>query len=200
MPLEKALIRRDQVRTIQIQSSSMLLVLLACILYSQSKLWDMITALINAGHRLPHQASRRRWQSCCPWAVKRLWSHRREWWTELSSGGQVLYVKTSETMTLSGSKRSAWGLDLLGCLHAVSIAILLTSVHVAKGSHSTGASSVSSLGFGWPVISSLLGVEATTTLSVLSLLLVEVWSSGKSTDAMGMHVLLTSRWCSSLQT
>lgn len=148
---------------------------------------------------LPHQVSRRRWQSCCPWAVIRLWSHRMERRNVVSSGGQVLYVKTSETMTLSGSKRSAWGLDLLGCLHAVSIAILLTSVHVAKGSHSTGASSISSLGFGWPVISSLLGVEATTTLSVLSLLLVEVRSSCKSTDAMGMHVLLTSRGCSSLQ-
>ena len=70
--------------------------------------------------------------------------------------------------------RSARSLDLLGCLHAVSIAILLTSGHVAKTSHSTGASGVSSLGLGRPVISSLLGVEATAALGVLPLLLVEV--------------------------
>ena len=56
----------------------------------------------------------------------------------------------------------------------MSIAVLLTSGRVAKRSHSAGASSVSSLGLGRPVISSLLGVEATATLSVLPLLLVEV--------------------------
>ena len=82
----------------------------------------------------------------------------------------------------------------------MSIAVLLASVHVAKGSHSSGAGSVSSLGLGRPVISSLLGVEATAALSVLPLLLVEVGSSSVSTDAMGMHVLLTSRRSTSLQT
>ena len=66
----------------------------------------------------------------------------------------------------------------------MSIAVLLTSRDVAKISHSTGASGVSSLGLGGPVISSLLGVEASATLSVLSLLLMEVGSSGESTDAM----------------
>ena len=81
----------------------------------------------------------------------------------------------------------------------MSIAVLLTSGHVAKIPHSTGASGVSSLGLGRPVISSLLGVEAAATLSILPLLLVEVGSSSVSTDAMGMHVLLTSRRSTSLQ-
>ena len=66
------------------------------------------------------------------------------------------------------------GLDLLGCLHAVSVAVLLESVHVAKSPHSAGASAVSSLGLGGPVISSLLGVEAATALGVLPLLLMKV--------------------------
>lgn len=92
------------------------------------------------------------------------------------------------------------GLDLLGSLHAVSVAILLLSDSVAQVSHSASASGVSSLGLHGPVISSLLGVEAATILRVLSLLLVEVGSSGESTDAMGVHVLLTSCWSSSLQT
>ena len=82
----------------------------------------------------------------------------------------------------------------------MSIAVLLTSGHVAKVSHSAGASCVSSLGLSGPVISSLFGMEAAATLSILPLLLVEVGSSSVSTDAMGMHVLLTSRWSTSLQT
>ena len=79
----------------------------------------------------------------------------------------------------------------------MSIAVLLTSGHVAKVSHSAGAGCVSSLGLSGPVISSLFGMEATATLSILPLLLVEVGSSSVSTDAMGMHVLLTSRWSTS---
>ena len=82
----------------------------------------------------------------------------------------------------------------------MSIAVLLPSGYVAKRPHSTSASSVSSLGLGGPVISSLFGVEAAATLSILPLLLVEVGSSSVSTDAMGMHVLLTSRWSTSLET
>ena len=56
----------------------------------------------------------------------------------------------------------------------MSIAVLLPSGHVAKIPHSTSASGVSSLGLGGPVISSLFGVEAAATLSILPLLLVEV--------------------------
>ena len=82
----------------------------------------------------------------------------------------------------------------------MSIAVLLASGNVAEVSHSTGASSISSLGLGGPVISSLFGMEATATLGILPLLLVEVGSSGVSTDAMSMHVLLTSRRSTSLQT
>ena len=92
------------------------------------------------------------------------------------------------------------GLDLLGGLHAVSVAILFLSGDVTEVSHSAGASGVSSLGLDRPVISSLLGVEAATRLGVLSLLLVEVGSSGESTDAVRVHVLLTSCWSSSLVT
>ena len=94
--------------------------------------------------------------------------------------------------------RSARGLDLLRCLHAMSVAVLLASGNVAEVSHSTSASSVSSLGLGGPIVSSLLGVEAATRLGVLSLLLVEVRSSGESTDAMRVHMLLTSRRSTSL--
>ena len=79
----------------------------------------------------------------------------------------------------------------------MSIAVLLTSGHVAKVSHSAGASCVSSHGLSRPAISSLFGMEAAATLSILPLLLVEVGSSCVSTDAMGMHVLLTSRWSTS---
>lgn len=86
----------------------------------------------------------------------------------------LIYRKTSETMVLRGSVCSARSLDLLGCLHTMSIAVLLTSGHVAKASHSACASCVSSLGLGRPVISSLLGVEAAATLSILPILLVEV--------------------------
>lgn len=99
---------------------------------------------------------------------------------------------------MGAAGRSLRGLNLLGGLHAVSVAILLLSDSVAQVSHSASASGVSSLGLHGPVISSLLGVEAATRLGILSLLLVEVGSSGESTDAMGVHVLLTSCWSSSL--
>ena len=80
----------------------------------------------------------------------------------------------------------------------MSVAVLLTSGNMAKMSHSAGASGVSSHGLDRPVISSLFGMEATATLSILPLLLVEVGSSCVSTDAMGMYVLFTSRWSTSL--
>ena len=82
----------------------------------------------------------------------------------------------------------------------MSIAVLLTSGSVSKVSHSAAAGRVSSQGLSGPVISSLFGMEATATLSILPLLLVEVGSSSVSTDAMGMYVLLTSRWSTSLET
>lgn len=103
-------------------------------------------------------------------------------------------------LLLFSSGCSLRGLDLLGSLHAVSVAILLLSGSVTEVSQSAGASGVSSLGLHGPVISSLLGVESAAALCVLSLLLVEVGPSGESTDAMGVHVLLTSCWSSSLQT
>ena len=56
----------------------------------------------------------------------------------------------------------------------MSVAVLLESVHMAKSPHSAGASAVSSLGLGGPVISSLFGVEAAAALSVLPLLLMKV--------------------------
>ena len=79
----------------------------------------------------------------------------------------------------------------------MSIAVLLLCGRMTKMSHSAGASRVSSHSLGGPAISSLLGMEATATLSILPLLLVEVGSSRVSTNAMGMHVLLTSRWSTS---
>ena len=80
----------------------------------------------------------------------------------------------------------------------MSVAVLLTSGHMTEVSHSASARRVSSLSLGRPVISSLLGVEPTARLGVLSLLLVEVRSSGESTDAMRVHMLLTSRRSTSL--
>lgn len=60
-------------------------------------------------------------------------------------------------------------------------------------SAAAGASGVSSLGLGGPVVSSLLGMEATAGLSVLSILLVEVRPTGEPTDHMRVRMLLTSR-------
>jgi len=64
-------------------------------------------------------------------------------------------------------------------------------------SHSSSSFGVSSLGFGGPVISSLLGVETTTSYGILSLLLMEVRSSTKSTDTMRVSMFLTSGWSTS---
>ena len=61
-------------------------------------------------------------------------------------------------------------------------------------SHSSSSGGVSSQSLGRPIVSSLLGVEATSTLSVLSLLEMEVGSSGVSRKSMGMSMLQTSCW------
>tara|TARA_B110001450_G_scaffold133980_1_gene125819 strand:+ start:390 stop:638 length:249 start_codon:yes stop_codon:yes gene_type:complete len=76
-------------------------------------------------------------------------------------------------------------------------AVLLSSVDVSEVSHSSGTGGVSSESLGRPVISSLLGVETTSTLSILSLLEMEVGSSGVSRKSMGMSMLQTSCWGSS---
>ena len=94
--------------------------------------------------------------------------------------------------TRSSSCRGV-GLDLLLSLASGSPSVLLTSGDGLKVSATTSSGGVSPLGLGGPVISSLLGVETTTRLGVLSLLLVEVGSSSESGNAMGMSVLLTSR-------
>ena len=60
-------------------------------------------------------------------------------------------------------------------------------------SASASASSVSPLGLNAPVISSLLGMEATSRLSILSVLFVEIGSSGETGNHMGVRMLLTSR-------
>ena len=85
-------------------------------------------------------------------------------------------------------------LDLLGGLSSASPAILHLSGDVSERSHSTGSGGVSSQSFSGPIISSLLGVETTTTLSVLSLLEMEVGSSGISRKSMGVSMLQTSCW------
>ena len=72
--------------------------------------------------------------------------------------------------------------------------VLLLSVDVSEVSHSTGSGGVSSESLGGPVISSLLGVLTTSTLGVLSLLEMEVGSSGISRKSMGMSMLQTSCW------
>ena len=64
---------------------------------------------------------------------------------------------------------------------------------MSQVSASTSASGVSAQGFGAPVVSSLLGVETTSGLSILSLLLVEVRSASESGNHMGVRMLLTSR-------
>ena len=95
---------------------------------------------------------------------------------------------------MTHSWRSLAGLNLLGSLHSVPVAILLSSGNVSNVSASSSSSVISSLSLGGPVISSLLGVESTATLGILSILLVEIRSSSVSTHTMGVSVLLTSRW------
>jgi hypothetical protein len=64
---------------------------------------------------------------------------------------------------------------------------------VLNVSASAGTLSVSSLGLDGPIVSSLLSVETTTGLSVLSVLLMEVRPTGEPTDHMRVRMLLTSR-------
>ena len=77
---------------------------------------------------------------------------------------------------------------------SASPAVLLSSVDVSEVSHSSSSCGISSESLGRPIISSLLGVETTTTLSVLSLLEMEVGSSGISRKSMGVSMLQTSCW------
>ena len=77
---------------------------------------------------------------------------------------------------------------------SASPAVLLSSIDVSKVSHSASSCGVSSESLGRPIVSSLLGVETTSALSVLSLLEMEVRSSGVSRKSMGVGVLQTSCW------
>lgn len=92
-----------------------------------------------------------------------------------------------------GTSGGGLGLNLLGGLAAGAVAVLLLPGDVADVSAAAGALSVSSLGLGAPVISSLLGVDTASGLGVSSLLLVEIGSSGEPGNHMGVRVLLTSR-------
>ena len=64
--------------------------------------------------------------------------------------------------------------NLFGSLGSMSVPVLFESMNVSESSHSSSSGTVSSLGFGGPVISSLFGVEAAAALSVLPLLLMKV--------------------------
>lgn len=78
-----------------------------------------------------------------------------------------------------------------------SVSVLLLSLNVSEGSHSTGAGSVSSDVLDGPVVSSLLGVETTAGLGILSLLEMEVGSSRVSGDGVRMAILFTVGWSTS---
>jgi hypothetical protein len=82
---------------------------------------------------------------------------------------------SKESVTTPSARRSC--LHLLGGLGSGSVSVLLLSVDVSEGSASTGSGSVSSDVLHRPVVSSLLGVEASTGLGILSLLEMEVGSS-----------------------
>ena len=85
------------------------------------------------------------------------------------------------------------GLDLLGSLAAGAVAILLLAVNVLDISAAASASGVSSLGLDTPVVSALLGMNATTRLGVLFVLLVEIRPARETGNHMRVGVLLTSR-------
>jgi len=68
---------------------------------------------------------------------------------------------------------------------------------VSELSDSTGSGSVSSDVLDGPIVSSLLGVETTAGLGILSLLEMEVGSSRVSGDGMRMAILLSVGWGSS---
>ena len=80
---------------------------------------------------------------------------------------------------------------------SASVSVLLLSVDVSEGSASASSGSVSSDVLHRPVVSSLLGVEAATSLGILSLLEMEVRSSRVSGDGMRMAILLSVGWGSS---
>ena len=82
-------------------------------------------------------------------------------------------------------------LDFLGGLSSGSISVLLFSVDVFDISASTGSGSVSSNVLDGPIVSSLLGVETTSSLGILSLLEMEVRFTRVSGDSMRMAILLT---------
>lgn len=75
-----------------------------------------------------------------------------------------------------------------------SVPVLLLSVHVSEMSAPAGSSSVSSDVLHRPVVSSLLGVETSSSLGILSLLEMEVGSSRVSGDGVRMRILLSVGW------
>lgn len=85
-----------------------------------------------------------------------------------------------------------WSFHLLWGLLTMSETILLKSCNCFHVSASSSTSMISSFSFSRPVKSSLLCAKSTSSLSILSLLKVEVWSSWISTQTMWMFVLLTS--------
>ena len=80
---------------------------------------------------------------------------------------------------------------------SASVSVLLLSVDVSEGSASAGSGSGSSDLLHGPVVSSLLGVEASTGLGILSLLEMEVGSSRVSGDGVRMAILFTVGWSTS---
>ena len=78
-----------------------------------------------------------------------------------------------------------------------SVSVLLLSGDVLDGSASTGSGSGSSDLLGGPIVSSLLGVETTAGLGILSLLEMEVGSTSVSGDGVRMAILLSVGWGSS---
>ena len=90
-------------------------------------------------------------------------------------------------LTQISAKCSAGGLHLLG-LGSASESVLLSSLDFLEVSSSAGSGLVSSDGLDGPVVSSSLGMGATSGLGILLVLLVEVGSSGESTD----HVRVSS--------
>jgi len=76
-------------------------------------------------------------------------------------------------------------------LSSGSVPVLLFSVDVFDISASTSSGSVSSDVLHGPIVSSLLGMETTTGLGILSLLEMEIRFSRVSGDSMRMAILLT---------
>ena len=76
----------------------------------------------------------------------------------------------------------------------MSVTVLLSSLDMLEGSHSSSSGSVSSDGFGGPHVSSLCGTTSTSSFNgrVSLLLEMEVGLSSNSTDSVGVAILLTS--------